>query len=112
MTPERERAMEYISEEMLPTMYDQEPPAKKLAAPLSSSAPAKVSAAATTPALGGLQHKPQATTTTESNRSNVAPRETLADKDNRRLYPILIAAAALFTLSIIVVAILYAMGKI
>ena len=109
MTPERERAEEYMSEEMLPTMYDQEPPAKKQAASQPPPVPVKVEANAAPPALGGPQHKP---TPTAGKRPNVAPKETPAASDNRMLHSILIAAAALFTLSIIVVAILYMMGKI
>ncbi|HEX8491728.1 MAG TPA: zinc ribbon domain-containing protein [Pyrinomonadaceae bacterium] len=109
MTPERERAVEYMSEEMLPTMYDQEPPAKKIAVPQPSSEPVKVKASsAPPPALNEPQHKPP----TVHNRPNVAQKETLAANNNRMLYSILVAAAVLFLLSIMIVGILYMMGKI
>lgn len=110
MTPERERAVDYMSEEMLPTMYDIDPPVKKPTATPPPPKPVKVKASsAPTPALGGPQHK---TPPTADKRPNVAPTETLAANSNRMLYSILIAAVALFTLSIIIVAILYLMGKI
>jgi hypothetical protein len=46
------------------------------------------------------------------NFANVAPKDAPATGNNRTLYSILIAAAVLFTLSIIIVAVLYMMGKI
>lgn len=108
MTPERERAVEYISEEMLPTMYDQDPPVKNPTAQQPPSAPVKVKVSSTpTPAPSEPQHKP-----TTYNRPNTGPKETPAANDNRMLYSILIAAAVVFMLSIIIVGILYMMGEI
>lgn len=109
MTPERERAVEYISEEMLPTMYDQDPPAKNPSTPKPPVTPFKVATSTAPPALGGAQRRSQSTA---MNFTNVAPKDTPAAGSNRILYSILIAAAVLFTLSIIIVAILYMMGKI
>ena len=111
MMPERERAVEYVSEEMLPTMYDQEPPAKKISVADLEPNPVKAEtgAAAQPPAPNAAPHKPSAKT---YNLANAAPKDAAAADGNRTLYSILIAAAALFTLSIIVVAILYVTGKI
>lgn len=110
MTPERERAVEYMSEEMLPTMYDQDPPAKNPPAPKPPVTPVKVATSTAPPALGNTQRsRPQ---TAAMNFPNVAPKDTPAAGSNRVLYSILIAAVVLFTLSIIIVAILYMMGKI
>lgn len=109
MTPERERAMEFISEEMLPTMYEQDPPAKNPATPKPPSTPVKVEASSTPPAISSTQRR---TPTAATNRRNVASTETPDASGNRILYSILVAAAVLFTISIIIVAVLYMMGRI
>ena len=109
MTPERERAVEYKSEEMLPTMYEQDPPPRNQPTLKPPSTPVKGEPGSTPSALGGTERKPSVAT---RKLPNVAPKETPAAGSNRILYLILIAAGVLFALSIIIVAFLYMTGRI
>lgn len=107
MTPEREHAPDG-SEEMIETMYgfdaDKNPPASQ-----PSPTPVKVPLSSASPASASARQQPSVMS---YGLSDVAPQAASADGNSRTLQSVLIAAAALFVLSIAVVAILYVMGKI
>lgn len=114
MVPERQRVPE-DSGEMGETIYDGPPPKSPPPKPTPPPPPVKQEQASTAPA------KTSSTTATPTPRPASAPAHntrkaahanTPAGGDNRNLRMILGGAAALFALSILVVVILYIMGKI
>ena len=122
MTPERQRAPEEnLSEEMLPTMYDQ-PPVSPVVLKPQTPVKSELSAATLRPSAptrprpmsaAAAQSTPQ---TAPRNTSNDTPKNAAKSapvaNENRTLSLILTGAAILFALSIIAVAILYFMGKL
>jgi hypothetical protein len=123
MIEERERVTETV-EGMGETMYEYQPPAQKLEAPMVpvpsleeepvAKTPKPAVETATSPktaAKESLQRKPKAAATVVAPKAK-AKETAPAVGSNRTLHLILGAAVALFALSILVVAILYFMGKI
>jgi hypothetical protein len=122
MIEERERVTE-TAEGMGETMYEYQPPAKKLEAPMVPMPPVeeapvakpptptvKPTTSAKPPAPESAQPKPKATATAPP---KAQARESVpAVHSNRTLHLILGVSAVLFALSVLVVAILYFMGKI
>jgi hypothetical protein len=111
------------------TMYEYTPPSKILEAPMvalpeDEAEPVKSAPAPKLP-TPPVEAKPAATASPSAQKkpsrqpsvvaygmSNTAAKETPAANNNRTLHLILGASAVLFALSILVVAILYIMGKI
>ncbi len=128
MAPERERTTE-TEEGMGETMYEYERPSKVLQAPMvplpaEEAEPVK-SEPTPKPSPPLIETKPAASAAPPAQKkpsrqpsvvaygmSNAAEKETPAANNNRRLHLILGASAVLFALSILVVVILYIMGKI
>lgn len=109
MVPERQRVLE-DSGEMGETIYDTPPPPKPQAPKPTPTPQVEQVQAATAPARESSTPRPTAV------QANKAPKAATVDAssggDNGTLRMILGAAAALFGLSILAVAILYVMGKI
>ena len=124
MTPERQREPEEeLSEEMLPTMYDQPPgnPAvSKPRAPLKS----ELTSATLRPSAAPARPRPKSSAVAAQSIPQAAPKSAAMNapqnkainapvaNDNATLSLILKGAAILFALSIVAVAILYFMGKL
>jgi hypothetical protein len=122
MTPERERVTE-TAEGMGETMYEYQPPAKKLAAPMVPTPPveaAPVSQPPTPKVEAAPGSKPSARESLQPGpkaQAAVSPKvaaqvKTPAVDNNQTLRLILSVSAVLFVLSILAVAVLYIMGKI
>lgn len=125
MMPERERTTE-TAEGMGETMYEYTPPSKILQAPMMPADEATTAKAGskqkpTTPtpkatassAPSAAPDKSQRQPPTKASAiSNTAAKKTSAADDNGKLRLILGASAVIFALTILVVVILYIMGKI
>lgn len=109
MIPERQRVPE-DSGEMGETIYDGPPPTKP-PTPKPTPPPA-VKQPQASPAPARANSTPGPNAVRVKNIPKAAPVNATTDDDNGGLRKVLGIAAALFALSILVVAILYVMGKI
>jgi hypothetical protein len=110
MMQERQRAPE-DSGEMGETIYDAPPP-PKLQAPKPTIAPVTQEPASTAQAQPSSTYRPPAAPDSAAQPKKAATVNAPAADSNRMLNLILRLAASLFVLSILVVAILYMMGRI
>lgn len=123
MTPERQRAPEEeLSEEMLPTMYDQQPPGSPAVLKPQTPVKSELTAATLRPSAP-VRPRPKSTAAAQSiapaapkNAASYTPKNAAKSapvaNDTGTLSLILKGAAILFALSIIAVAVLYFMGKL
>jgi hypothetical protein len=109
MMPERERVTE-TPEGMGETIYD--PSSAPVKLPTPPAPPPKPVKAAPAAAPSAPKRPPSKPPVKAVAPSKVAARETPAANNNRKLHLILGVSAALFALSILIVVILYIMGKI
>ncbi len=125
MTPERQREPEEeLSEEMLPTMYDQQPPANPAVLKPRTPVKSELTSATLRPSAAPARPRPKSSAAAAQSIPQAAPKSAAMNapkntavnapvaNDNATLSLILKGAAILFALSIVAVAILYFMGKL
>jgi hypothetical protein len=114
MTPERQRVPE-DSGEMGETIYDGPPPKQPVPKPVPTPPSVNQATASTAPAKTNATTASQTQRPPDSRANNTqraAPGNAPVAGNNNTLRMVLGAAAALFVISILVVAILYMMGKL